>query len=92
MHVSYEVGGFKKDVYPAEEVLKVIRLYELDIENRKTVVKQPHLVTVRSCESKLDTDGNPVAFYKNIDLKSIISITRLSDGVQSKAKNSKDDK
>ena len=92
MHVSYEVGGFKKGVYPAEEVLKVIRLYELDIENRKTVVKQPHLVTVRSCESKLDTDGNPVAFYKNIDLKSIISLTRLSDGVPSKAKNSKDDK
>ena len=70
-------------------VLESINRYFQEIEMRKTVVKQPHLVTVRSCESKLDNEGNPVAFYKNIDIKSIISITRLSDGVVSKSNTKK---
>lgn len=87
-HLANEVGGFDSNtkLYPANELLKVIRLYEADVEQRKTVIKQPHLVVVRSCESKLDNEGNPVAFYKNIDLKSVISITRLSDGVPAKTK------
>lgn len=49
------------------------------IENRKTVVKQPGLVTIRSCEAYVGDDGAIKNFYKNIDLKSVISIIRLSN-------------
>lgn len=72
----------------SSEVLNEINAALLDVEYRKTVVKQPHLVVVRSCEAKLDKEGNPVGFYKNIDIKSIISITRLSDGVASNSDKS----
>lgn len=87
-HIASEVSSSNAEtnMYSAEDVLNVIRLYEMEIEQRKTVIKQPHLVVVRSCESKLDKGGNPVAFYKNVDLKSVISITKLSDGVLPKTK------
>ena len=83
--VNLEVNA-PDEITDSKPVLEDINKYLQEIEMRKTVVKQPHLVTVRSCESKLDNEGNPVAFYKNIDIKSIISITRLSDGVSPKTK------
>lgn len=68
---------------PDKELDSSMILGEIDkwlreVEMRKNVVKQPHLVTVRSCEAKLDKDRNPVDFYKSIDLNSIVQITRLS--------------
>ena len=83
--VSLEVNA-PDEMADSSFVLGSIDRYLQEVEMRKTVVKQPHLVTVRSCESKLDNEGNPVAFYKNIDIKSIISITRLSDGVVANSK------
>lgn len=83
--VNLEVNA-PDEVTSSQPVFNEITRYLMDVEMRKTVVKQPHLVTVRSCESKLDNEGNPVAFYKNIDIKAIISITRLSDGVPPKTK------
>lgn len=48
------------------------------VESRKTVVKQPNLVTVRSLESYTDEVGYPKNYYKNIDLSCVISIIKLS--------------
>lgn len=76
------------DISP-KTVIRDINAALMEVEMRKTVIKQPHLVTVRSCEAKLDDEKNPVAFYKNLDLKSIVSITRLSDGVEPKSKTKK---
>ena len=84
--VSLEVNTPYEKMVDSSFVLGSIDRYLQEVEMRKTVVKQPHLVTVRSCESKLDNEGNPVAFYKNIDIKSIISITRLSDGILANSK------
>ena len=50
-----------------------------DIKDVTTVVRQPHLVTVRSLEARIDEEGNPVGYYKYIDLKSIVSIIKLAD-------------
>lgn len=83
--VNLEVNA-PDEITKSQPVFDEINKYLLDIEMRKTVVKQPHLVVVRSCEAKLDNEGNPVGFYKNIDIKSIVSINRLSDGVSSKPK------
>ena len=91
---KYNLGGICSEVNlevnaPDEEMdssflLGIIAQHLQDVELRKTVIIQPSLVTVRSCEAKLDKEGNPVNFYKNLDLNSIISIVRLSDGVDKK--------
>lgn len=79
----------ERDSIPFDLLIKAINARLMDVEMRKTVIQQPHLVTVRSCEAKLDDDKNPVGFYRSIDLKSIITITRLSDGVVSESKKKK---
>lgn len=87
---KYNLGYVSTEVKESDSfvksnlVLGEIYRYLQEIELNKTVIKQPHLVTVRSCEAKIDNEGKPVGFYKNIDVKSIISITRLSDGVVKK--------
>ena len=64
--------------FDSKSVIADIYKYLNNVENRKTVVKQPGLVTVRSCEAYPDEQGYIKNFYKNIDLKSVISIVRLS--------------
>lgn len=72
---SNDVNSF----YSLDLVLKYIRKSQYDIENRKTVVKQPHLVSVRSCEARVNEDNCVINYYKNLDLRCIISIVRLSN-------------
>lgn len=48
-----------------------------DVEVNKTVIKQPHLSTVRCLEARVLTDGTVVDYYKNIDLASVLDIVCL---------------
>lgn len=66
-HIIYGTEGDK------DFTLRLIDEYLYDIEHKKTVVKQSNLVTVRSLEAV-----SKETYYKNIDLKSIVEIIRLS--------------
>lgn len=65
-------------------ILNEIRKQLLEVEERKTVIKQPNLITVRSCEAYVDENGDIKNFYKNVDIKSVISLIRLSTATAKK--------
>lgn len=75
--VNLEVNA-PEETFESKRLISEIYNQLNHIELRKTVVKQPGLVTVRSCEAYLDDEGNVKDFYKNIDPKTIISVVRLS--------------
>ena len=64
---------------PKTSLLEFLLAKENMIEQRKTVVNNPEYVRVKNCVARIDKDGNPKDFYKQIDLRSVVSITRLSD-------------
>lgn len=54
----------------------IVRLQH-NVNERKTVLKQPNIVTVRSCECKPDTDAT-WGYYKNVDIRAIKSIVQIT--------------
>lgn len=67
----------ESEVYDYKSVYQVILEYLQMVDDRKTVVKQPGIVTVRSCDCKPDTDIT-WGYYKNIDMRAIKSIIQIT--------------
>lgn len=64
----------EKDV---KKVLKEIDKHIEEVDAKKTIIPQKHLVTVRSCEAVLSSERKPMDYFKAIDVNSIVAITRL---------------
>ena len=65
------------EVYPISSVREAIMRLQYNVNERKTVLKQPSIVTVRSCECKPDTDVN-WGYYRNIDIRAVKSIIQIT--------------
>ena len=60
-----------------QNIRNMFRLNIDSVDERKTVVKQPNIITVRSCNCKEDA-SEKWGYYKNIDIRAIKSIVRLT--------------
>lgn len=63
--------------YPISSIREAILRLQRSVDERKTVLKQPSIVTVRSCECKPDTDAT-WGYYRNIDIRAVRSIIQIT--------------
>lgn len=66
------------EVYAYKDVYQAIVVALHSVDERKTVVKQPGVITVRSCDCKPDTNAT-WGYYKNISLRAIKSILQITN-------------
>lgn len=57
--------------------IKYLEKMQLDVDMRKTVINQPHLLTVRNLAITVDSEGKAIDYYKSIDPKSIVELVCL---------------
>lgn len=69
--------AYSKGVFAYKQVYHIITLELQGVNDRKTVIKQPNCLTVRSCECPVSGEVT-YNYYKNIELHSIKSIVRLT--------------
>lgn len=68
---------FPEAIIDSEGVLKIIETHQLGVESRKTTKPNPNLVLVRNCFATLE-NGRSRDYYKNIDVRSIQAMYKLS--------------
>lgn len=60
-----------------DEIANWIEIYLHEVELRTTVVKQPHLVTIRNFNYTKTQDGKVLDYYKNLDIRRVKEIVLL---------------
>ena len=71
--VTHVIDGASK--LTGSELLEKIKGLLSNVDDRTTVMKQPHLSTIRC----LDVETNSGGFYRSIDVKTIVEIVQLSE-------------